>query len=691
MTRYLTRGLQVAIDLLVLSAAYWLAFLLRFEMHIPPLWMTVALATWPYVVALEYGVLALFGVPRFAWRYIGIRETMRMAQAMAASALIVLLVRLSLEDIGGLIGFVVVPLGVIATNFLLAFTGLVAARALRRIYGEHRELLLRAEQGERHRVLLIGAGQAGVIVARELRSRPDLGLDAVAFLDDDVNKKGSQIAGLPVLGTTAQLVEIAKQKRVTRALITIANASGADIRRIAVLCKSAGIDTKIIPGIYEIVGDTINLSRIREVAIEDLLGREPVTLDTAALSAGLRGKVVMVTGAGGSIGSELCRQLCHYAPKKLILVERFENSLFEIHRELQNKWRSEGGAGGCEVLDPRIADVTDRRRMEQLFAELSPQVVFHAAAHKHVPMMELNPGEAIKNNVRGTMVVAETADRFGAEAFVMISTDKAVNPTSMMGASKRVAEIFTQGLALRSKTKFITVRFGNVLGSNGSVIPIFKEQIARGGPVTVTHPEMRRYFMTIPEASQLVLQAGTMGQGGEIFILDMGEPVKIVDLARDLIRLSGMTPDEDIEIVFSGMRPGEKLFEELSVSAEQADKTKHPKIFIGRTPALGEETARQIEALVALADGERAGDGQMMRAAVKALVPEYTPEVLAALGEEEEQAQVAAVAATMGVEKRRKPRSKTGGTSRSLRAIAAAVLGKEPVPVKEERDAGLPG
>jgi FlaA1/EpsC-like NDP-sugar epimerase len=691
MTRYLTRGLQVALDLLVLSAAYWLAFLLRFEMHIPPLWMTVALATWPYVVALEYGVLSLFGVPRFSWRYIGIRETLRVAQAMAGSALVVMIVRLSLEDIGGLVGFVVVPLGVIATNLLLAFLGLVAARALRRLYGEHRELLLRAEQGERHRVLLIGAGQAGVMVARELRSRPDLGLDAVAFLDDDTNKIGSQIAGLPVLGTTARLVDIARQKRVTRALITIANASGSDIRRIAVLCKAAGIETKIIPGIYEIVGDTINLSRIREVAIEDLLGREPVQLDTQALYAGLRDKVVMVTGAGGSIGSELCRQLCHYAPKKLVLVERFENALFEIHRELVNKSRSEGGAGmsGCEVLDPRIADVCDRRRVEQLFDELRPDVVFHAAAHKHVPMMEMNPGEAIKNNVRGTMVVAETADRFGAGAFVMISTDKAVNPTSMMGASKRVAELFTQSLAQRSKTKFITVRFGNVLGSNGSVIPIFKEQIARGGPVTVTHPEMRRYFMTIPEASQLVLQAGTMGQGGEIFILDMGEPVKIVDLARDLIRLSGMTPDEDIEIVFSGMRPGEKLFEELSVSSEQADKTKHPKIFIGRTKApAGEETARQIQALVGLADGELAADGQRLRAAVKALVPEYTPEILAALGEEEEQAAVAEVADSMGVERKRKPRSKTGGTSRSLRAIAAAVLGKEP---KDERDAGLSG
>jgi FlaA1/EpsC-like NDP-sugar epimerase len=627
MTRVLTRSLQVALDLLVLSAAYWLAFLFRFEFHIPALWMPVALTTWPYVLALEYGMLVMLGVPRFSWRYIGMREAVRIAQSMALCALVVGLVRFSLEDVGGVFGFVVVPLGVIGTNLAIAFLGLVAVRALRRLYGEDRERRRRSELGERHRVLLIGAGQAGVLVARELKGRPDLGLEAVAFLDDDINKLGSQIAGVPVLGTTSQLVEIARDQRVTRALITIANASGSDIRRIAVACKAAGIETKIIPGIYELVGDSINLSRIRDVAIEDLLGREPVQLDEEALSDGLRDKVVMVTGAGGSIGSELCRQLCRFQPKKLILVERFENALFEIHRELL-------ASSSGEVVDPRVADVCDARRMQQLFSELRPEVVFHAAAHKHVPMMEQNPGEAIKNNVHGTRVVAETADRYGATAFVMISTDKAVNPTSVMGASKRVAELFTQNLALRSKTKFITVRFGNVLGSNGSVIPIFKEQIAKGGPVTVTHPEMRRYFMTIPEASQLVLQAGVMGQGGEIFILDMGEPVKIVDLARDLIRLSGMVPDEDIEIAFSGMRPGEKLFEELSVSSECADKTKHPKIFIGRTaPVRGEETAQAIGALIALADVDRAVEASALRAALVNLVPEYTPEVDAAAAE----------------------------------------------------------
>ncbi len=659
MTRYLTRGLQVALDLLVLSAAYWLAFLFRFEFRIPSTWMTVALATWPYVVGLEYGVSALFGVPRFSWRYIGMREAARIAQAMACAALVLGVLRLALEDVGGLLSFVVVPLGVIGTNFALAFIGLVALRALRRLWGEHKERLLRAEQGERDRVLLVGAGQAGVIVARELASRPDLGLEAVAFIDDDRHKVGMRISGLPVLGTTAELVEIARAKRVQRALITIANASGSDIRRIAMLCKGAGIDTKIIPGIYEIVGDEVNLSRIREVAIEDLLGREPIQLDAEAISAGLRDRVVMVTGAGGSIGSELCRQVCRFAPKKLILVERFENALFEIHREL-------AAAYPREMLDPRIADVGDARRMQQLFGELRPEVVFHAAAHKHVPMMEHNPGEAIKNNVTGTIVVAETSDRFGVSAFVMISTDKAVNPTSVMGASKRVAEIFTQSLAQRSKTKFITVRFGNVLGSNGSVIPIFKEQIARGGPVTVTHPEMRRYFMTIPEASQLVLQAGTMGQGGEIFILDMGEPVKIVDLARDLIRLSGMVPDEDIEIVFTGMRPGEKLFEELSTSTERADKTKHPKIFIGRTPPVGgEDTARLILELLETAEGRVEGDSprpvdaQKVREALRRLVPEYTPE--------SEPVEAATVAATAS----EGTRSRRTGQTRSLRALRA--------------------
>jgi FlaA1/EpsC-like NDP-sugar epimerase len=613
MQRILTRGWQVVLDFSVLSIAFVLAFLLRYEFHIPASVHRLVLVSWPYVILLQYGILSLHGVPRFSWRYVSMREAQWMMLAMAVSAAVLTVLRLTLAKSVGL-GFAVLPLSVIAMDFVLGFVGLVSIRALRRVYGEEQEKKQRATQGARERVLLIGAGQAGVLVARELAARPDLGLNPVGFIDDNDLKVGTNIHGIPVLGTTAQLGAIAQRKHVSQALIAIASAPGQQIRRIAMLCRDAGLEAKIIPGIYEIVGGQVNLSRIREVAIEDLLGREPVHLDEAEVTSSVHDRVVLVTGAGGSIGSELCRQVCHFGPSRLVLVERFENALFEIHREL-------GAAFPNVTLVPQVADVGDAGRMEAVFAAHRPAVVFHAAAHKHVPMMEWNPGEAIKNNIGGTRMVADLADRFGVGQFVMISTDKAVNPTSVMGATKRIAEIYIQGLSQRSRTRFVTVRFGNVLGSAGSVIPIFKDQIARGGPVTVTHPEMRRYFMTIPEASQLVLQAGAMGAGGEIFILDMGEPVKIVDLARDLITLSGLRPDEDIDIVFNGMRPGEKLFEELSTSAENADKTKHPKIFIGRIrPHEWERVCGGIEQLLGLANG---GDGAALRGLIGAMVPEY--------------------------------------------------------------------
>ncbi|MDQ3365090.1 MAG: polysaccharide biosynthesis protein [Myxococcota bacterium] len=613
MPRLLTRGLQVFLDLLTLSLAYWVSFLFRFELQLPEHWAHVALLDWPYVIALEYSVLVAFGVPRYSWRYVSMRETLRVGVAIATSTSVLVVLRFALHDVDSALQFAAMPLGVLGMNMFLSFCALVGIRASRRVYAENMERKLRANGRERVRVLLIGAGQAGVMVARELASRPDLGLHPVGFLDDNTMKVGARIGGLSVLGTTMQIIEIAERKRIDRVLITIANASGAEIRRITMACREANLETKIIPGMSEIVGDQVNLSRIREVAIEDLLGREPVTLDAAEINSSITGAVVMVTGAGGSIGSELCRQACRFAPRKLILVERFENALFEIHRELL-------GLHPDLTIEPWIADVTDAQRMENVFAETRPSVVFHAAAHKHVPMMELNPGEAVKNNIGGTYVVACLADRFKAERFVMISTDKAVNPTSIMGATKRVAELFTQALSHTSATRFVTVRFGNVLGSNGSVIPIFKQQIARGGPVTVTHPDMLRYFMTIPEASQLVLQAGAMGHGGEIFILDMGEPVRIVDLARDLIRLSGFRPDVDIAIEFAGVRPGEKLFEELSTDVEHASKTKHPKIFIGRTPGGTPDLVSVIEKLLAVC---KTGDPSRARTELIKLVPEF--------------------------------------------------------------------
>jgi FlaA1/EpsC-like NDP-sugar epimerase len=615
MPRLINRGLQVVLDVAVLSLAYWLAFLFRFEYAIPRAWMDVLLITWPYVVVLQYASLAFFGVPRMSWRYVSIRDAARVAYAVAAAAAIMVATRLGLPAVGATrLEVVVVPLGVLAMDLVLSFVMLVGVRAMRRLQGEAQERRLRDAGMQRTRVLLIGAGQAGVMVAREIQHRPDLGLHAVGFLDDDPMKVGTSIGGLPVLGTTAQVGDIAERKRIDRALITIANAPGAQIRRITELCRDCGLETKIIPGMYEIVGDKVNLSRIREVAIEDLLGREPVQLDEEVVSSSIRSRVVLVTGAGGSIGSELCRQVCRFGPERLILVERFENALFEIHREL-------AAAFPGVMIEPRVADVGDARRMETIFASHKPELVIHAAAHKHVPMMEWNPGEAVKNNVGGTRTIADLSDKYGTERFVLISTDKAVNPSSVMGATKRVAEIYLQALSQRSATRFVTVRFGNVLGSAGSVIPIFRQQIAAGGPVTVTHPEMRRYFMTIPEASQLVLQAGAMGAGGEIFILDMGEPVKIVDLARDLITLSGLRPDEDIEIKFAGVRPGEKLFEELATDAESADKTKHPKIFIGRIKP-HEWTAVQdgVGALLGLADS---AEPDRIRATLGQIVPEY--------------------------------------------------------------------
>jgi FlaA1/EpsC-like NDP-sugar epimerase len=397
-------------------------------------------------------------------------------------------------------------------------------------------------------------------------------------------------------------------------VITIAQISRQEILHLIGLCRKIQVGVRIIPGLYDVLQGKVQVTRIRNVQIEDLLGREPIFLDEAQLGQFLAGKRVMVTGAGGSIGSELARQVARFQPAKLLLVERAEFALFEIDGELR-RTRAE-----IEVA-PLVADVCDEARMRMVMGEQKPQIIFHAAAHKHVPMMEANPGEAIKNNILASRLLGELAGELGVEAFVMISTDKAVRPTSIMGATKRVAELAVQDLAQRyPTTRFGAVRFGNVIGSAGSVVPIFREQIRRGGPVTVTHPEMRRYFMTIPEAAQLVLQAGAMGEGGEIFILDMGEPMRILDLAEEMITLTGLRPYVDMDIVFTGLRPGEKLFEELELSGEQITKTRHPKIFIGKLNAYPvEEVARALRYLDELA---REGDGTAIRKFLNSLLPE---------------------------------------------------------------------
>jgi FlaA1/EpsC-like NDP-sugar epimerase len=629
MSGKLLRVSQVAIDLTVLTVAFLAAFLIRFDGAPPPAMISRLVVAGPYVVVFEYFALVAFGVHRFSWRYVGLREATRILLAATLSSAALMLARQIVGQIdhpSPHMQLAIVPFGVLAINFIISYLGIVGVRVVRRVTGERAE-------SERRRfkdrpavpTLLVGAGQAGVLVAREIAGRPDLGLRPVGFLDDDPRKVGSVIQGIPVLGDTSRLPEICAQRRAKQALITMANVPGSTIQRIRRLCDEAGVAVKIIPGVYEIVGGTVNLSRIRDINIEDLLRRDPVDLDVETIAADIAGKVVLTTGAGGSIGSELCRQICRFSPSAVILVERAENALFNIHRELTH-------AHPELQIVPCIADITDVARMDELFAIHKPSLVLHAAAHKHVPMMEWNPVEAVKNNVLGTKTVADLALQHQVQAFVMISTDKAVKPTSVMGASKRAAEAYIQALSQGATTRFVTVRFGNVLGSAGSVIPIFQEQIAAGGPITVTHPEMRRYFMTIPEACQLVLQAGTMGEGGEIFILDMGEPVKIVDLARELVALSGLVEGEDIEIVFSGVRPGEKLFEELSTDEERAEKTRHPKIFVGRIERQPwEHVSKQLGAL---SDAVRHRDADRTRSALRDAVPGYVGPLPVGQGEE---------------------------------------------------------
>jgi len=608
------------VDLSVLAVAYVASYLLRFEARIPVEMVRTLATTLPYVVAFQYGLLLAFGVHRMAWRYVGLPEVRRIGEVVVIGSLALLVTRLAIPALllrdAPWTARAVIPIGIIVSFGLLSFLGIVGVRVLRRILSESEEIHHRPPiDREAIPTMLIGAGRAGVLVAKEIAARPDIGLVAVGFLDDDPVKTGTSMHGIRVLGTTEDIGRMCARTGAKQAVITMASASGKEIRRIVENCERHRIPVKIIPGLFEIVGGRVNLSRIRPVAIEDLLRREPVTLDEEAILRVVQGRAVLVTGAGGSIGSELCRQICSFAPSELVLVEHSENNLFHIERELRERFPS-------VPLSANVGDVRDATRMASIFAEKRPHVVFHAAAHKHVPMMEANPGEAIKNNVLGTKLLAEISDEYGVSEFVMISTDKAVNPSSVMGASKRAAEIVVQALSQQSKTRFVAVRFGNVLGSTGSVVPIFQEQIARGGPVTVTHPDMTRYFMTIPEACQLVLEAAAMGKGGEIFVLDMGKPVKVLDLARDVIALSGLREGEDIEIQFTGIRPGEKLSEELSLEEEGVERTRHPKVFIGRIrPHPWSHVAQRVSAL---ADVAEEGDGDRVREALGQLVPEYS-------------------------------------------------------------------
>jgi len=611
---------RVLVDVLLLTGALVVAFGLRFDWSIPKAMLARMYVVTPYVVGLQYASLAVVRAQRASWRYFSLRDTRPFLLAFSLSSATLIIVRYAIPYFFAstvAADYMVVPFSIVLIDAVLAFVSTVGARALRRAVSEDAEQHARASLRPRTstkvvRTLLIGAGQGGVVTAQELRRRPDLGILPVGFIDDDPARKGMTVCGIPVLGDSASLKSIVARVKPDEALITIANARGRPIRRLRALCEEVGLAVRIVPGIYEIVGGTVNLASIREVAIEDLLGRPPVRLDENELTLALSDQCVLVTGAGGSIGSELCRQISRFHPSQLLLVDSSENNLFHIHRELVET--------ASTSLIPLVGNVTDQTRMRAIFDEYRPVVVFHAAAYKHVPMMEMNPAQALINNTLGTRIVADLADQYACREFVLVSTDKAVRPSSIMGASKRAAEIYVQALGARSSTRFITVRFGNVLGSAGSVIPIFKEQIARGGPITVTDERMTRYFMTIPEACQLIMQAGRLGRGGEIFMLDMGEPVKIVDLARDLISLSGLTPDVDIDIVFSGIRPGEKITEELWSANEGVTATRHPSIFVGNSqPRSLQEIANWFQRLHAM---RARADADWVRPALRELIPE---------------------------------------------------------------------
>lgn len=632
---YLSRNLRnrhlALFDLLLLPMAALMAFALRLDSTQIQTYLSGLLLYMLFAPLVKLPLFSLLGVYGRYWRYASIDELILLAGAAIISGLaqgaLFLGGKALLPDLMPAIPRSIPLIDILVTGIVIA-----TPRFAVRLWGQRTQWAIRAHDAplEPQHVLIAGAGEAGVLVLRELQANPQTGLVPVGFVDDDPQKHGALIHRVRVLGGREQISELIRKLHVEQVIIAMPSASGKAIRGIVAICESAGVRVRIIPGMYELLSGRISLKQIRDIQIEDLLRREPVYTDTAEVGRLFRDKRVLVTGAGGSIGAELCRQIIGFKPAQLILLGHGENSIFHIYNELQDagarlKGLSDSSQPAACTVHPVIADVRDEARLKAVFATYRPDIVFHAAAHKHVPLMEMNVADAVTNNVLGTRTLIEASIAAGVQHFVLISTDKAVRPSSVMGATKRVAELIVQDAATRTGRAYVAVRFGNVLGSRGSVVPLFQQQIANGGPVTVTHPEMRRYFMTIPEAVQLVLQAAALGQGGEIFVLDMGEPVRIVDLAKDLIRLSGLEPEHDIEIRFTGMRPGEKLYEELFDPSENHRRTKHEKIFVsvngqGDVPGAILETRHLSQTLDQLAAAIAQGNEATARQLLSALV-----------------------------------------------------------------------
>ncbi len=595
----------------LLAMSYYGSFLLRFDFRPEVAYQLEFVRTLPLVVTVELLVFYGFGLLRGWWRYVGMSDALDICKAaFASTAVLYLLIELVLKVDG-------YPRSILAIDLVLTVLFVGGTRFAVRAYTES------AQHGASElNTLIVGAGRAGSTIARELKRNQQLNLKPVGFIDDNPNKHGIRIHGLKVLGSSDSMSEMLPRMDVRCVLIAIPSASGNQVEQIIAKCRQCKVDFKILPPLRQhISGGRSSIADLRNVRLEDLLGRQPVQTDLASIRNQLEGKVLLITGAGGSIGSELSRQVCDFAPREVILLDRSENCLFKLGMDLSTNRPQ-------QHLVSVIGDIQDVGAMREIFAMHRPDIVFHAAAYKHVPLMEQSCFQAVTNNIFGTYNVALVARQFGCKTFVMISSDKAVNPTNVMGLTKRIAELVILGLQ-REHTRYVAVRFGNVLGSNGSVVPIFQQQIATGGPVTVTHPEAQRYFMTIPEAVQLVLQASSMGLASEIFVLEMGQPVRIADLARNLIRLSGLEPDQDIPVIYTGLRPGEKLFEELMLEGEGVKPTSHPKIrVLDGGPVSFEQVRLWLDELSALVEAKNVhGLVQIFQR----IVPEYKPseEILA--------------------------------------------------------------
>ena len=601
--RLRSRTAAFAHDLLVVPVAWYAAYWLRFNLGaIPPEFLDAALDALPWVVLIQGSVYWFFGLYRGVWRFASLPDLVRITSAaLAGTALVVLALFIVNRSL-------LIPRSVPVLFFGLQVILLAGPRLLYRWHKDHR-LNLRAGQ----RVLIVGAGRAGEMLARDMLRDPQRAYYPAGFVDDKPRRQGGEVHGVPVLGSTDQLPKLVAERGIDLVLLAVPSAGAREMQRLVGLCERAGRPFRTVPELGNLMAGQVTVSQLRPVSIEDLLGRDPITLDWDGIRGGLAGRDVLVTGAGGSIGSELVRQIAAAGPRRLILADNGEFNLYQIELDLME--RDSGLRFSRHLLD-----VTDAPAVAALFRDERPGIVFHAAAYKHVPMLEDQVRAAVRNNVLGTQIVAEAAAAWSCERFVLISTDKAVHPANVMGATKRVAEALCQSLDRVSATRYIVVRFGNVLGSAGSVVPLFRRQIERGGPVTVTHPDIERFFMTIPEACQLIMQAAVIGEGGEIFVLDMGEPVKISYLAEQMIRLSGREPGQDISIEYIGLRPGEKLYEELFYDSEDLIATDHPKIRVARgsDPLVELATADRLAVLARACDVE---NSDTILAALAELVP----------------------------------------------------------------------